>query len=89
MSIAEMLFLLLVAVGLWLWRLDYVNDKRAAEQAAVRRRYPRSPWISPDAHERPDEPYDATEETGEILELEASGGFRVPKTSRNHWRPKD
>jgi hypothetical protein len=78
-----MIFLLPVALAVGLWWLARVNNKRAAEQAgAVRRIYTEdqasTPWIPRKSDQDADVPTDADEPT-DVLELEASGGFRVPK----------
>jgi hypothetical protein len=76
-------FLLPVALAVGLWLLARAIAKRAAKHGVtVRRKYPKrrsSPWIRRKSGKPAGEPPDATDEPTDVLEIEASGDFRVPK----------
>jgi hypothetical protein len=97
MNTAAMMLLLLLPVALaaGLWWLESASDKRAAEHdAAVRRRFTKdravSPWIPRKSGDLAAEPSNAEDDqdVAAVLELSASGGFRVPnKAKGSRWMP--
>jgi hypothetical protein len=78
------MWLLRVALAAGVWWLAGPTSKRAAgRDAAVRRTFThdkaRSQWMRRKSGKPAGEPADATVESADIRELEASGDFRVPK----------
>jgi hypothetical protein len=84
---AALIFALPLALAVGLWWLARATDRHSAEQdAVVRRTYTEdmasSPWIRRKAREIAEEPPDVADDaeaSDVILELEETGGFRVPE----------
>jgi hypothetical protein len=83
---------LALAVGLW-WLARATSKRVAGQDADVRRTFTchkaRSPWVRRKSGKPAGEPADATDESADILQVEAADDFRVPKKPYDQRQPKD